>query len=94
MESETTNGKLFCVNQQHASIHQPTQHIQNSGALWRQNAPVTDPKICVSAVSTFRNNFLSAMRGPRQAAELLNIELSKVRTTTEELNSSMRVAQV
>jgi len=28
MDSRATNGKLFCVNQQHASIHQPTQHIQ------------------------------------------------------------------
>jgi len=28
MDSAPTNGKLFCVNQQHASIHQPTQHIQ------------------------------------------------------------------
>jgi len=28
MDSEPTNGKLFCVNQQHASTHQPTQHIQ------------------------------------------------------------------
>jgi len=28
MDSEPTNGKLFCVNQQHASIHQPTQHTQ------------------------------------------------------------------
>ena len=27
---EPTNRKLFCVNQQHVSIHQPTQHIQNS----------------------------------------------------------------
>jgi len=27
MDSEPTNGKLFCVNQQHASIHQPTQHV-------------------------------------------------------------------
>ena len=26
MDSEPTNRKLFCVNQQHASIHQPTQH--------------------------------------------------------------------
>ena len=26
MDSESTNGKLFCVNQQHASIHQLTQH--------------------------------------------------------------------
>jgi len=26
MDSEPTNGKLFCVNQQHASIHQPTRH--------------------------------------------------------------------
>jgi len=28
MDSEPTNGKLFCVDQQHMSIHQPTQHIQ------------------------------------------------------------------
>jgi len=28
MDSEPTNGKLFCVNQQHVSIHQPKQHIQ------------------------------------------------------------------
>ena len=50
MDSEPTNGKLFCVNQQHASIHQPTQHIQmytkehlvkhiysaeTNGATWR-----------------------------------------------------------
>jgi len=28
MDSEPTNGKLFCVNQQQASIHQPIQHIQ------------------------------------------------------------------
>jgi len=26
-DSEPTNGKLFCVNQQHASIHQPTQRV-------------------------------------------------------------------
>jgi len=28
MDPEPTSGKLFCVNQQHASIHQPTQHVQ------------------------------------------------------------------
>jgi len=27
MDSEPTNGKPFCVNQQHTPIHQPTQHI-------------------------------------------------------------------
>ena len=32
-DSEPTNGKLFCVNQQHASIHQPTQHIQFRGDI-------------------------------------------------------------
>jgi len=26
-ESEPTKGKLFCVNQQHASIHQPSHSI-------------------------------------------------------------------
>jgi len=28
MDSEPTNRKLFCVNQQHVSIHQLTQHTQ------------------------------------------------------------------
>ena len=26
IDLEATNGKLFCVNQQHVLIHQPTQH--------------------------------------------------------------------
>jgi len=39
MDSEPTNGKLFSVNQQHASIHQLTQHITVNTDIHNSNVP-------------------------------------------------------